>query len=86
MEEKNLDISLAANVLTIKGVKGDEKDLENRKIYRRETWGGGFQRTLSLPDTIDPEKVDAELKNGILTLVIPKKEEVKPKQIAVKVK
>lgn len=86
VEEKNLDLTLAGNVLTIKGSKEETKELEKAKVYRRETWSGSFQRTIALPETIDPDKVQAELKNGLLTLKIKKKEEVKPKQIPIKIK
>ena len=55
------------------------------KYFKKESWTGSFQRTLPLPASIDPEKIDAQLKDGILTLTLPKKEEAKPKQISVNV-
>jgi len=84
LDQKEIDVSIASNVLTIKG----EKKLEEKKgkYYKRESWAGSFQRTLPLPVQVDAEKIRAELKDGILTIVLPKKEEVKPKQIAVNIK
>ena len=86
VEEKDLDLSLAGNVLTLKGSKEEAKESKEAKVYRRETWSGNFQRTVSLPETIDPDTIQAELKNGLLTLRIKKRDEVKPKQIPIKIK
>ena len=86
MEQKDVDVSIASNVLTIKGSRNEDSRSGEGKYYRRETWSGSFQRTLSLPVSVDVDKVGAELKEGILRIVLPKKEEAKPKQIAVKVK
>jgi HSP20 family protein len=85
VELKDLDLSIANNVLTIKGQKKDERESKDAKVYRQESWAGSFQRTLSLPNTVDPEKIEAVMKDGVLTVVLPKKEEVKPKQITVKI-
>jgi len=85
VKKDNLDLSLARNILTIKGEKESEDHENESKNYRNETWSGIFQRTISLPDSVDPEKVDASLRDGVLELVIGKREEVKPRQIDVKV-
>lgn len=86
IDQKEIDLSITSNVLTIKGDK--KKVAENQKdnYYRKEIWSGNFQRTISLPDSVDTEKVNAEMKNGILTIKAPKREELKPKQISVKIK
>ena len=86
LSEKDLDVSIASNVLTIRGEKKEDKERKNGKIYRRETWSGSFQRTLPLPLSVDAGNVKADLKDGVLTLVLPKREEAKPKQITVKAK
>ena len=83
---EDLDISIANNVLTIKGEKKYEKKVEDEKIYKKETWDGSFQRTLSLPNSIDVDKVEAVLKDGILKITLPKHEDAKPKTISVKAK
>ncbi|MFQ3619444.1 MAG: Hsp20/alpha crystallin family protein [Spirochaetales bacterium] len=82
---KDLEVSLANNVLTIKGEKKDTREVKDAKVYRQESWFGSFQRTLSLPNTVNPDKIEAIMKDGVLQITLPKKEEVKPKQIAVKV-
>ncbi|MFP3959788.1 MAG: Hsp20/alpha crystallin family protein [Spirochaetaceae bacterium] len=85
VEEKNVDVSIASNVLTIKGSRELPKLGDEVKVYRQEEWEGNFQRTLSLPHSVDTQKVQAELKNGVLRVTLPKREEVKPKQIKVDV-
>ena len=86
LNQEDIDVSIASNVLTIKGSKKDEKQDKGEKYFRKETWSGSFQRTLPMPGYVDAEKIQADLKDGILKIVIPKKEEAKPKQISVKVK
>lgn len=84
VDQKNLEVSVEGDVLTIKGEKKYEKREKDARYYRNELWEGSFQRTLSLPAGVDSDKVDAELKDGVLTITLPKKEEHKPKQITVK--
>lgn len=80
---EKLDLSLADNVLTI---KGEKKTAETAgKVFRKETVEGSFQRTLSLPSEIDPDSIEATLKDGVLTIRIAKREEAKPKKIAISV-
>jgi HSP20 family protein len=86
LEEKDIDVSIASNVLTIRGEKKGEKEAKDAKFFRKETWSGSFQRTLPLPVPVDAAHIQAELKDGILTVVLPKREEAKPKQISVNVK
>ena len=86
LEQKDIDVTIASNVLTIKGQRKNEWEEKRGKVYRKESWSGSFQRTLPLPTSVDGEKIKAELKDGILTITLPKREEAKPKQIAVNVK
>ena len=86
VKKEDVDLSIANNVLTIKGEKKKDDAPENSKSYRDETWSGTFQRTISLPDIVDPGKIEASMKNGVLTVSLAKMEEKKPKQIEVKVK
>jgi HSP20 family protein len=86
MEQKDIDVSVAANVLTIKGEKKDEREEKKGKYYRKEIWSGSFHRTLPLPATVELDKIGAQLKDGVLKITLPKKEEAKPKQITVSVK
>lgn len=86
IDQKDIDVSIASNVLTIKGEKHEEKEDKDRKFYKKESWSGSFQRTLPLPASVAADKVKAEMKDGMLSIVLPKKEEDIPKQISVKVK
>ncbi len=78
-----LDISLTDNVLTIKGEIKVEDD-EDVRYHLRERRFGMFQRSISLPVPVNADKVEAVYENGVLTLHIPKAEEVKPKHISIK--
>ena len=86
LEQKDIDISIASNVLTIKGAKKDEKEVKEGKYFRKESWSGSFHRTLPLPSVVDAEKITAQLKDGVLNMILPKKEEAKPRQISIAVK
>lgn len=81
---EELDISVAQDVLTIKGEKApDSNEEDDKKVYKKETWEGSFQRTLALPASVDSSKVEARFKDGVLQVTLPKREEVKPKQISI---
>jgi HSP20 family protein len=86
MSESDIDVQLADNVLTIKGTKKEKEEESDKRWFKRETWYGSFQRTIPLPAGIESDKIEAVLENGMLMLTLPKKEEVKPKQISVRVK
>ncbi len=66
--------AVSGDVLTIRGEKKSEKEEKNRNYYHRESWSGEFLRKVVLPEEVDSEKADAELKNGVLRLSLPKKE------------
>jgi len=84
MEQKDIDVSIASGVLTIKGEKKGPRDSESGKIYRDETWAGSFQKTLSLPQNVEPDKVEAVFTDGVLRITVPKSESAKAKRIALK--
>ncbi|MDF1569012.1 MAG: Hsp20/alpha crystallin family protein [Spirochaetaceae bacterium] len=86
MENSDIDVQVADNVLTIKGEKKSESEKGEKNWFKRETLYGRFHRTLPLPTGVDIEGIKGELENGVLRLNLPKKEEAKPKQISVKVK
>ena len=77
-------MTLNDNVLTIKGETKSEKDVEEKNYHLRERRSGSFMRTVTLPTTVDADKVEATHEHGVLTLRLPKTEAVKPKRIAVK--
>ncbi len=80
-----VDVSVTANTLTIKGeIKHDEEQEKQMRYHVRERYYGPFQRTIILPSTVEASKADARFDNGVLRLVLPKIEEAKPKRIAVK--
>lgn len=85
MNEKSLELSVASNILTIKGERKSLEKAKESKVYRNETWEGTFQRTLAMPSPVDSDKIEAELKDGVLKVILPKREEDKPKQIELKV-
>lgn len=85
VEDKDVDISLASNVFTIKGEKRPPERQVESKVYRREEWSGPFQRTLSLPKSVDPDKVEARLKDGVLRVTLAKRAEAKTRKIDVKI-
>ena len=84
--QKDIDLKLENNNLIIKGEKKFENDEKKDNYHRIERFYGSFQRSFLLPETVNTEKIKAEYKNGILHINIPKKPEVKPKQIKVEIK
>ena len=85
MKKEDIDISLHGDVLTLSGERKEEETFDKAETYRAERFLGRFQRTLTLPVTVDASKVQASYQDGILTVTLPKAEEAKPKQIQVKV-
>ncbi len=79
----DIDITLTDNVLTIKAEIKEEKEVEEAKYHLRERRFGTFSRSITLPTAVDADKVEAVYENGVLTLTIPKAEEVKPRRIEV---
>jgi HSP20 family protein len=84
MKQEDIEITVDNNTLTIKGEKKIANDVKDDQILRVERRYGTFTRSFSLPPTVDASKVEAEYKNGILTLKLPLREEAKPRQIPVK--
>lgn len=85
MKKDEINISLHEGVLTLAGERKEQKEFKDAEVYRSERFLGRFQRTISLPSPVQMDKVNAAYKDGILTVTLPKTEEVKPKQIEVKV-
>lgn len=86
VEEKDIDVSLSGDVLTIKGEKKAEEKEEGKNWHRVERSYGSFQRSFTLPDGVNSDKIEAGFKNGVLDVRIPKTGEVKleTKKISVK--
>ncbi len=86
VNEKDVDLSVAENVLTIKGEKKGQTEDGDGNCFRKESWEGSFQRTVSLPQSVDADNVKAHMKDGVLTITLPKREDAKPRKISVNVK
>jgi HSP20 family protein len=86
VEKKDVKITVQDDVLIIKGEKKMESEKKGENYQRIERCYGTFQRSFTLPNSIASDKIDATYNNGILTISLPKMEEVKPKEIDVKVK
>ncbi|HUB05415.1 MAG TPA: HSP20 family small heat-shock protein [Myxococcales bacterium] len=84
VKEQDLDITLTGNRLVVNGKREAEKEENTDTYYARERSFGSFTRSFTLPEGADGEHVRAELKDGVLTLVLPKKPELQPKKISVK--
>ncbi len=85
MEKDDLDIQIKDDVLTISGEKKEDIK-EEGTLFRRERWFGKFTRSITLPNDVNVDKIEAEYKNGVLTLHLPKSEEAKGRKIQVKTK
>lgn len=84
IKAEDLDISVTGNSLSIAGERRIRAEDEKANYHRREREAGKFSRVVSLPVQVDPAKVEASCVDGILTVVLPKSEAAKPKQITVK--
>lgn len=82
----DLEITLEDNVLTIKGEIQDDHEIEKEQYHLRERHYGSFSRSVNFPVTVNGDAVSASYDKGVLTLEVPKAEEVKPKRIAIKSK
>ena len=78
----DLDIQIESNVVTLKGELCIERNEEDRYLLQ-ERPSGSFQRSIELPDDVDADNVEAELKNGVLTVRLPKSELAKPRKIKI---
>jgi len=85
VNEKDIDLKIEGNVLTLKGERKFSDEEKKNNYHRIESFYGSFSRSFTLPDTIDTDKIKADYKNGILTVTIPQKPEVRPREIPVSV-
>jgi len=84
MEQKDIDVHLEDNQLTIKGERNFEKEDKGENYLRQERVYGSFYRSFTIGSGIQADKVNANYKNGILEIVLPKEEKVQPKKIEIK--
>jgi len=85
VDPENLDVTLEDNVLTIKAEVMSEEVTEDEQVHIRERRTGSFSRSLRFPMDVNSDGIEATYTNGVLSLNVPKAEEVKPKQISIKV-
>lgn len=83
VEETDIEVNLSGNVLTISGEREHEQRDEGDQYFAMERSYGSFSRALTLPEGADAENVKAELKDGVLTVIVPKKPEVQPRRISI---
>jgi HSP20 family protein len=85
VNEKDIDIRVENNLLTIRGERKFESSVSEDNYLRVERTYGSFSRSFTLPNTVNAETIHAEYKNGVLTVNLPKREESKPRQVKVSV-
>ncbi|MGD0545389.1 MAG: Hsp20/alpha crystallin family protein [Candidatus Acidiferrales bacterium] len=85
INEKDLDIRVENNMLTIRGERKFESDVKEDNYLRIERTYGSFSRSFGLPNTVNAEAIKAEYKNGVLTIEMPKRAESKPKQVKINI-
>jgi HSP20 family protein len=85
LNEKDLDVRVENNMLTIRGERKFEQKVKEDNYLRIERTYGSFSRSFSLPNTISTESIKAEYKNGVLTVEMPKRADSKPKQVKINV-
>jgi HSP20 family protein len=85
VDEKDIDIKVEDGTLTLKGERKFEHEKEGEGYHRIERSYGSFVRCFALPESVSPEKVQANYKHGVLTVTLPKKEVAKPRSIKVAV-
>ena len=85
VSRENVRVTVENGKLTLAGERKFEKEEENKKYHRVERFYGSFARSFNLPENADPEPVEAEFKDGVLRVHLPKLEKAKPRQIEVKI-
>ena len=84
VKPEDVKIEIHNNVLTVSGERNLEKEDEKNGYRRVERRYGSFDRSFSLPETVESEKIDADFKDGVLTVILPKRAESQPREIEVK--
>jgi len=85
MKEEEIEVTVEGNTLTLSGEKKLDTEITEEQFHRIERSYGAFARTFALPPTVDPAKVSAQYKAGVLTVRLPLREEAKPNKIKVAV-
>jgi HSP20 family protein len=85
VNKEDIDLTITKDSLTLKGEAKKEEEVKEEDYYACERSYGSFTRTIALPVEVDSEKAKASFKNGVLEIVLPKREEAKPKEIKIEV-
>ena len=83
VDKKDIDVNVSNGVLTVKGERSIDNEVKEKNYFRKERSFGRFERSFTLPGEVDPEKIEADYKDGILKVSVPKPEDARPKQITV---
>ncbi|MEE9263141.1 MAG: Hsp20/alpha crystallin family protein [Vicinamibacteria bacterium] len=83
LKKEDIDINVEDNLLTLRGERKREKEVNDKGVFRSERVYGSFSRSFTLPTTVTADKINASYKDGVLTISLPKAEEAKPRQIAI---
>jgi HSP20 family protein len=86
IKSEDLDMSITGDTFSITGERKIPEEGSDAKYHRREREAGKFSRIIKMPSLVQADKVEAETRDGVLTVILPKAEEAKPKQITIKVK
>ncbi len=84
LEQKDVEIEVQDNRLTLRGERAEEREEKEGDYYWSERWSGAFARSIELPPQVDPDKVDATFKKGVLEVHLPKRKEARGKKIEIR--
>jgi HSP20 family protein len=85
LKAEDVEVTVDNGVLTIKGQRSFEEASEGQTYHRVERWYGSFERSFTVPNSVDPSKIEARFVNGEMSITLPKREESKPRSVKVKV-
>ena len=85
LNEKDIQLSIIGDVLSVRGERQWNQEVKQESYYRGERWYGKFERYLPLPMPVQADKVTAKYRDGVLTITLPKVEEIRPKEIKIDV-
>ncbi|MBW2422637.1 MAG: Hsp20/alpha crystallin family protein [Deltaproteobacteria bacterium] len=85
LDREDIQLSVENGVLTLQGSRQQEKEDKGDDFYAMERWAGAFSRSIALPQGLDPDRVEASFKNGVLEIRVPKTKEAAGKKIDIKV-
>jgi HSP20 family protein len=83
VDKKDIDVKVEGRVLTLRGERNEEKEVNDERFHRRERVSGKFERVFRLPTDVDSDQIRADYKDGVLKVVIPKPEAKQAKQVTI---